>query len=356
MDYTKYKIEDFASNESFIDWVNKSDPEAVKYWDLYLSTHPEIRDTVEKARILVLNLKHAERTAHDEAQVESIWHKIEHTVESRPVPETKVKRYRVLAFASATVFCVCVAAWFLLQENSGQQTTDYYANYKKLPDFVEQVNTTPEAQKVQLQDGSVVVLAANSSLKYKSDYLNDSTRSVYLIGEAFFDVTKNPYKPFIVHSNEILVKVLGTSFRVSAPENKTNVIVSVKTGKVSVSADNGHEKKDGVILLPNQQVKYERKEQSFEKTLIEAPEIVNQAIKETDFRFENTPITEVFKKMESAYGIEIIFNEEIMKKCYLTAPLGSEPMLEKLKIICHTIGASYEVIDANIVINSSGCQ
>ncbi len=61
MDYTKFNVEDFASNESFIDWVNQSDPEAVKYWDLYISTHPEIRDTVEKARILVLNLKLAEK-------------------------------------------------------------------------------------------------------------------------------------------------------------------------------------------------------------------------------------------------------------------------------------------------------
>jgi ferric-dicitrate binding protein FerR (iron transport regulator) len=286
-----------------------------------------------------------------------MWRKIEHAVELRPVSQTKVKRNRVLAFASVIIFCACGASWFLLQEGNPQHANQNYTYYKKLPDFVEQVNKTDQPQKVQLQDGSVVVLAAKSSLKYKSDYLNDSTRSVYLMGEAFFDVTKNPYKPFIVHSNELLVKVLGTSFRVSAPENKTNVIVSVKTGKVSVYANNGlRDKKDGVILLPNQQVKYEREAQSFEKTLIESPEIVNQTIKEADFLFENTPITEVFKKMESAYGIEIIFNEEIMKKCYLTAPLGSEPMLEKINIICHTIGASYEVIDANIVINSSGCQ
>jgi len=356
MDYTKFNVEDFASNESFIDWVNQSDPEAVKYWDLYLSTHPEIRDTVEKARILVLNIKHAEKANHDSGQVESIWRNIEVAVESPAEVQSKFGRSWMLAAASFLIVCTAFAIWFFIQEEGTKQSSNYYAYSDDLPDFIEEVNDTDKPKHVQLEDGSVVVLESKSSLKYKGDFNNDSTRDVYLSGEGFFDVVKNPYKPFIVHSNELSVKVLGTSFRVSAPKNNSNVIVAVKTGKVSVytNKDNG-DKKDGVILLPNQQVKYERKEQSFEKTLIEVPEILNQKITQSDFIFENTPIAEVFKKMESAYGIEIIFNDEIMKNSYLTAPLGSESMIEKLKIICQTIGASYEIIDANVVINSSGC-
>jgi transmembrane sensor len=356
MDYSKFNVEDFASNDSFIDWVNQSDPEAVKYWDLYLSTHPEIRDTVEKARVLVLNLKQAEKTEHDAAQVESMWRNIERSVETRTAHRPKVKTRQALVMASVLIVCA-FGVWLIWQRTAMQQPADYYSYSNQLPDFVEEINKSDEPRKVTLQDGSTVMLAAKSSLKYKVDYQNDSTRSVFLLGEAFFEVSKNPYKPFIVHSNELFVQVLGTSFRVSAPENKSNVIVSVKTGKVSVYTSNSlRDKKGGVILLPNQQVNYKRKEQSFEKTLIEAPEIVSNTIKPNDFVFENTPIAEVFAKIESAYGIEIVFNEETMKNCYLTVPLGSEPMLDKLKIICQTIGASYEVIDANIVINSSGCK
>jgi hypothetical protein len=155
--------------------------------------------------------------------------------------------------------------------------------------------------------------------------------------------------------------VLGTSFRVEAPEEGENVFVSVKTGTVSVyaAADNvtNSRKHGGVILLPNQQVHYERKEHLFAKTVVDAPEILGTTVfSQKDFLFDNAPIAEVFNTIESAYGIEIIFNEEVMKNCYITAPLGSESMREKLKIICQTIGASYEIIDANVVINSAGCQ
>jgi ferric-dicitrate binding protein FerR (iron transport regulator) len=227
-------------------------------------------------------------------------------------------------------------------------------------DFIEQVNETDKPLSVRLADGSTVLLEAKSRLKYKATYLEDSTRQVYLLGKAFFDVVKNPYKPFIVHSSEIIVKVLGTSFRVEAPEDAAQILVSVKTGKVSVSAVadavTGSRQKEGVILLPNQQASYERKERLFSKTLVDAPQVLDTtAIKRADFVFDNTPIAEVFRRMESAYGIEIIFNDEVMKNCYITAPLGVESMREKLKIICETIDASYEIIDAQVVINSAGC-
>lgn len=360
MDYSKFNVEDLASNERFIDWVNQSDPEAVKYWDLYISAHPEIRDTVEKARALVINLRLAEELGEDANRVESMWRNIRVAVESPVHVPTKSSVSRVLVLMSFLFLCCSVAIWFFLSTGDTDGSADFHTYQQRLPEFVEQVNETDKPLKVQLADGSQVTLYSKSRLKYKARYEDDSTRKVYLLGEAFFDVAKNPYKPFIVHSNEVLVKVLGTSFRVSAPENGKNVVVAVKTGKVSVYAvmdhDSARDRKGGVILLPNQQVSYERVGQSFEKTLIAAPEVVNGAITPGDFVFENTPIAQVFGTIEKAYGIEIIFNEEIMKNCYLTAPLGSEPMMEKLKVICQTIGATYEIIDANVVINSSGCQ
>lgn len=359
MDYTKFNVEDFASNESFIDWVRQSDPEAVKYWDLYISDHPEIRPTVEKARALVLNLRQAEEVSYDAARVESMWDTIRDRVEkqSKAPSRTSTKVGWAMALACFLFLCVSVAVWLVFPEMKGEEQLSKY--HQQSSDFVEQVNETDKPLRVQLADGSVIVLDAKSRLKYKSTFLEDSTRQVYLLGQAFFDVVKNPYKPFIVHSNEIVVKVLGTSFRVEAPENGENILVSVKTGKVSVYSDKvaNKQQQDGVILLPNQQVSYERKKQLFAKTLVESPEVLGTTIfTKDDFVFDNTPIAEVFRTMEEAYGIEIIFNEDVMKNCYITAPLGSESMREKLKIICQTIGATYEIIDANVVINSSGCQ
>ena len=364
MDYTNFTVEDFASNQSFIHWVNKSDPEAVKHWDFYLSEHPEVHSTVEKARAMVINLRLAVDTKNNPAQIESIWNKIQDKVaaegQKQAPPRAASKVNKAMVLVSLLFLCICIATWLVLQHKiEGTESPDYYTYKKSLPDFFEQVNETGKPLKIQLADGSIVVLESKSRLKYKANYLEDSIRNVYLLGEAFFEVARNPHKPFIVHSNEVFVEVLGTSFRVEAPENGKSIVVSVKTGKVSVYAirdrAGNKDKKDGVILLPNQQVSYERTEKLFEKMLVDAPEILDTGIAKADFVFDNTPIAKVFKTMETAYGIDIIFDQEMMKDCNITAPLGSEPMIEKLKIICETIGATFEIIDARVVVSSSGC-
>ena len=357
MDYTKFNVEDFASNESFIDWVNQADPEAVKYWELYIAEHPEIVPVVEKARALVINLKRAEDVPGDEDQVHAIWTKIEARVDRKPERVSSV-RTRIAVLASVLIVVCAGIVWQLAGDNSSP-AQDLYTYQHETDNYAEQVNETGKPLRIQLADGSIVTLQDKSRLKYKSDYTNVTAREVYLLGDAFFEVTKDPYRPFIVHTNEVLTKVLGTSFRVQAPEGAKDIIVSVKTGKVSVytagQTNETDDTKEGVILLPNQQVKYERAEQSFDKALVEIPEVVNPAVESADFNFDNTPIREVFKTLEDAYGVEILYNEELMDKCFITAPLGSEPLFEKLKIICQTIGANYEVIDTRIIINSSGC-
>jgi ferric-dicitrate binding protein FerR (iron transport regulator) len=360
MDHRNLTVEDLASNESFIDWVKQSDPEAVKYWDLYISTHPEIKAKVEKARALVLNLKAAEEIEHDSAQIDSIWAKIQDRVEAKTTRSSKStvsKMTWAVAVASILLLSTAIVFWFQLQPTPLDQPLSAYN--QQGDDFVERINETDQPLEVQLEDGSVVVLESKSRLKYKKGFLHDSTRQVYMLGKAFFNVTKNPYKPFIVHSNEIVVKVLGTSFHVESPENGENILVSVKTGRVSVSAPTDvvkNNKQDGVILLPNQQVTYERKNRQFEKTLVESPEFLGAAgITSRDFVFDNVPIARVFQTIESAYGVEIIFNEEVMKNCYVRATLGSESLREKLNVICATVQSSYEIIDANVVINSTGC-
>lgn len=360
MDHKNLTVEDLASNESFIDWVKQSDPEAVKYWDLYISTHPDIKAKVEKARALVLNLKAAEGIDYDSAQIDSIWAKIQDRVEAKTTrsPQgTGSKMTWAVAIASIFLLSTSIVFWFLSRPAGHDQTLSAYN--QQGDDFIERINETDQPLEVQLEDGSTIVLESKSRLKYKKGFLHDSSRQVYMLGKAFFNVTKNPYKPFIVHSNEIVVKVLGTSFRIESPEHGENILVSVKTGKVSVFAPTDvikNNKRDGVILLPNQQVTYARKNHQFEKTLIESPEFLGEGITSKDFVFDNVPIATAFQTIESAYGVEIIFNEEVMRNCYITAPLGSESLREKLKIICETIGASYEIIDANVVINSAGCQ
>jgi transmembrane sensor len=360
-DYTKYSIEDFASNESFVDWVYQSDPEAIKFWALYISEHPEILQKVEEARVFVLNLKKTEEIEFSDDQIASILKNVNDKID-RKARGHKTRSFGKLMLVAASSITLAVASFAVLyilnKTNVVNTTSASSAEYQNgLTDYVEQVNETGKILEIQLSDGTRISLENKSRLKYKANFVGDSAREVYLLGEAFFDVARDPHKPFRVHSNEIITEVLGTSFRVKALE-ESDVTVSVRTGRVSVYASQEKQtdvNKDGVILMPNEQVTYERDQQVFDKMLVSKPEVLRDELKEKDFNFENAPIGDVFAKLEDAYGIEIVFSDETMKNCFITAPLGSEPLFEKLKIICQTIGARYEIIETRVVISSSGC-
>jgi ferric-dicitrate binding protein FerR (iron transport regulator) len=111
--------------------------------------------------------------------------------------------------------------------------------------------------KVVLPDKSVVWINAGSSLKYNKSF-NKINREVYLEGEAYFEVSHDSLKPFIVKSDALDVKVLGTRFNVKAYENDQTVDVCLISGKVDVHFNEEASALPNVIMKPNQLVSYHR--------------------------------------------------------------------------------------------------
>lgn len=364
MDYSKFEIEDFAADDYFIRWVMDADPEAARFWEAYKINNPVAAHKIDQARILLLNLRRAEQTLHRPAQVEKLWQQIEAVVSDISAFENPPKRqFTFLKIAASVSVLMLVAILYFSDHFFSYGPSQGIATTVDDGEFIEEVNTTGSVIRMHLSDGSLVSLEDNSRLRYRKDHTGLPYRQVYLSGEAFFDIAKNPKQPFIVYANEVVTKVLGTSFRVKAYDGDNDILVSVKEGKVSVYsalrkkkvADPIESEVNGVVLTPNQQVVYARKDNSFVKTLIDAPEVVNDAVQRA-FVFKNASVKQVFGVLEKAYGVEIIFNEEVMQHCYLTVPLGDEPLFEKLKIICRTIGATYELIDTKVVVSSRGCS
>lgn len=356
MDYTQYNVEDLAADESFVAWAHRSDPEAVRFWEAFMEQHPEMVVRIHQARVLVLNLKNVQEKRFSEHYINTLWARIEEEIP--PVPQ-KPKKSR-LAWAVVPLVLAGLAVFLYTSFNITSLAEDTFALTDIIDDgMVEEVNLSEGPLRVFLADGSTVILEPNSRLRYSKKFVEGASREVFLSGVAFFDVARNPAQPFLVHTDDVVTRVLGTSFRVEAPANGSEVIVAVKTGRVSVysrKADPAHQSSSGaVILAANQQVTYRREDDAFGKSLVPEPEIVKPAIRVNQFNFENTAISEVFRVLEEAYGVEIIFDEEVMANCFVTAPLGSESLFEKLRIICRAIGARYETIDASVVITSTGC-
>jgi transmembrane sensor len=80
------------------------------------------------------------------------------------------------------------------------------------------------------------------------------------------------------------------------------------------------------------------------------------AVQPFDFRFRNAPVSDVLRAIGQAYGITLVYDEDLLSRCPLTATLTQESLYGKLDLICKAIGADYQLIDGQIVVNTKGCE
>ncbi|GAB4021205.1 FecR family protein [Spirosoma migulaei] len=281
------------------------------------------------------------------------------TVKTAPVKHFQFRPYWAVA---AAVLLISGLSWYFISQSTLELPAQQeQVSEAKLP-FTERTNTSAVPERVVLSDRSVVTLQPGSSLRYPIAFAGNN-REVTLVGEAFFEVQKNPHKPFLVYSHDLITKVLGTSFRIKADPTDRNVTVAVQTGRVSVYspklATQTKSKSDpetiGVVLTPNQQVTYLGQEHRLVKTLVEKPVVLIPEAELASFTFQNAPVSKIMAAIEKTYGVDVVYDEELMANCFITTSLDQENLYDKLTIICKLLGATYKVIDAQIVITGSGC-
>ncbi|GAB3892119.1 FecR family protein [Larkinella knui] len=362
MDYIHYSAEDFIVDDYFRKWVNGQLPQEDTFWPEWVRHHPEKEALISQAKFVLkaLEMKHIPIT---DAKVSDKVRQMLEETDAQLTVERSFWATNWWKLAAAVVLVLGISGYFLNQKLLNPTRYDELVMAQANP-TIEKVNNSNQPIKISLSDGSIITLQPKSKLSYPETFAKEA-RTVFLSGEGFFDIAKNPRKPFLVYANELVTKVLGTSFSIRAFEKDKDVVVKVFTGKVSVlsgkeavhTASQPFSQTDGVILMPNQMVIYERTPDKLTKTLVENPKmIVPQPIDSNPFNFQNTPVSQTFEVLEKGYGVPILYDEEVLKNCTVTAPLGSESLYEKLDIICKVIRATYEVVDAQIIITSKGCK
>jgi transmembrane sensor len=364
--YRNLNPEELASDGTFRNWALYNDPDARVFWEQWLDQNPDKLELVEKAKNLLMSTHQAFDKISDQevaAEIYRLSHAIgENTARKASPLITFVKYWHSIA---ATLILMMGIGWYLATKETKQASTIAYRKILseiKEP-LMEQANLTNKPRLIVLEDGSSIVLQPHSKITFPAHF-DGTRREVFLSGEAFFEVSKNPDKPFYVYASTLATKVLGTSFKISAFENAKDIKVVVKTGRVSVfpiteeavSDQHAENKLGGMILTPNQQITFALKELRLTRSLVKDPKLLELPIQRQSFVFKATPIDEVFAAMEKSYGVKIVFDSEIMKNCYLTASLSDEPLFEKVDLICKTIGAQYEQMDASIIVTSKGCM
>ncbi|MFD1819721.1 protein of unknown function [Pseudarcicella hirudinis] len=369
--YLEYDIEDFVWDDYFRQWVLIPTRESDNFWKNWIVQYPEKAKLIEDARTLVKALKVNEQSLSDQEIQNVVRHTLELAEEKEAAENFEQPGFisinrKFWIQAAAAVAILVGLSWGVKTNFVPKNSVN--VSYEKLVSntsslLTETLNEHENPLPVKLSDGSLVILTKGSRISYPKTF-SGSKREVFLSGEAFFEVTKNPEKPFLVYANGLITKVLGTSFRVRAYESDKDVTVEVKTGRVSVFAQSDPKIKEkatnreleGVVLTPNQKIIYAREDVRLTKSLVEAPVMIATEKSKQSFEFEDTPVSEVLLAIEKAYSVDIVFDEELLANCPLTASLTDLQLFEKLNIICKGVEARYEILDGQIVIYSKGCK
>jgi transmembrane sensor len=363
-DYRNFLPEELAADPSFRRWVIYNDPEEAIFWTEWLENNPDKQELVANANTILEQTEAAFNNITEDEIANEIY-RLSHAIGEK----TAKKSFLQIRFKphwyhmAASVLLLIFAGWWLNKQTASQQQSDQYkVILSRISEpLVQEENLTDQAKLVLLEDGSSVLLQPKSRITYPKRF-ESGKREVFLTGEAFFEVAKNPHKPFYVYAHTLATKVLGTSFKVSAFDD-SQVKVVVKTGRVSVfpmteealSKQHANDQLGGMVLTPNQQIVFAARELRLTRSLIPNPKMLELPIQRQSFDFKGTPIIEVFAALEKSYGVKIVFDADVMRNCYLTASLSDEPLFEKINLICKTLGAEYEQLDASIIINSKGC-
>ena len=205
--------------------------------------------------------------------------------------------------------------------------------------------------EVVLPDSSHVYLNAGSTLRYPRHF-HGGERRVSLSGEAFFEVTHDPSRPFTVQAAGALVQVLGTSFNVRAYDMAATVQVVVKTGRVALSPRKEPERK--VILLPGTKGTYDPARGALSKE--ENRDVNYLAWKTRRMVFDNDPLSVIVRTLNEVYHADIVIGGSGLAECRVTATFDRQPLEAVLHILQSTLGLEVRKKGEKIILLGEGCH
>ncbi|NTE00431.1 DUF4974 domain-containing protein [Agrobacterium tumefaciens] len=205
-----------------------------------------------------------------------------------------------------------------------------------------------EMKTITLADGSTVKINSASQLSYPVKF-NGAMRNVYLSGEAFFEVKKDPQHPFIVHTKKTEVKVLGTAFDVKAYPNDAAEETTLIRGKVLISLKD--DTKQHFNLKPND--KFVLSDGKVAMSKVNDPlgeEAMETAWMNHQLIYKNNRFDEIARRFERWYGVKIVFKDPELKAITFTGLVDQEPLNEALDVLKLIENFNYSIKGKNVYI------
>ncbi|MFA4851711.1 MAG: FecR domain-containing protein [Bacteroidales bacterium] len=317
----------------------KSDPANQKIFTEYQKTW----SVVEKVKI------------NNDIDIDEEWEKIKPLInnslfrqETKVVPIIPIYAERTIgwnffykAVRIAAIFTVFAAISYVIY---------HYLNQPETKQLFAQTETIEN----KLPDGTSVTLNKGSSIEYPENFEADDKRTVTLKGEAYFNVTPDKTKPFIIAAEDIRVEVLGTSFYVSTDAAKGRVEVILTSGKVAVY----HKDKPSecIILEPGEKAEFSKTEGKISKS--ENDDANYMAFKTKKLVFSDTPLSEVVLDLNKVYHSNITIKNNTLANCPVTTTIDANisNLDGALDILNGTLFIKITKTNSGIEISGNGCK
>lgn len=369
MNYLRHKAEDLVMDESFQQYCTGTNPAAVRFWEQWLQEHPDKQELVRVARALYLRLNGGldadTFTQHHQQFAAAL---AENGIKpGMQLPTGIIRRangWKWYAIAVAAMLSgLLIMMWFMQPEMPGQQTL---VAKDKRPVYVSQPG---ERKSFQLPDGTKVVLNAGSTLWLEDSFYNGK-RTLTLEGEAYFDVAQDASAPFILHTPEMKITVLGTAFNVKAYKDDETNETSLVKGRVRVDLRAGQQ----VYLKPEEKVTVSLKHHTTQEiqtistrkepkakvyysidSLTHIPHdsaTVELSWVDNRLIFADESLGEIARKLERWYGVKIQFDAEELRQYRFTAHFNKETLQRVLEVLRFSREFDFRFENAHTVVLS----
>lgn len=284
-----------------------------------------------------------------------LWNGIEEQIRMSEEPTENLKRGR---FTSFTTWSFRIAAVLII----GILTSIFFFKFQEsrtVSEFHTITTQKNNVSRVKLSDGTIIWVKAGSNLRYPEEF-GITNREVFLEGEAFFDVAHQVNKPFLVHTSDLTIRVLGTAFNIKSYKDQGTIETTLVRGQVKIEKENMPETEE-IILKPNERAIYNKdsKAMNIEKSIDVAEVIVKEMetkIPAPVLVFDETPFNKVFAQLEQRYHVKIHIDQKENLSCKLTADLQKEGLAEILQLLEVTHQIRYRIVGDEVYISGKLCH
>ncbi|MEM7373921.1 MAG: FecR domain-containing protein [Bacteroidota bacterium] len=333
--YASFTEEDYLEDQHFRHWVLRSNTEPSEWWQGLFARYPEQKQIAEQARVLLLNMKEdfQAEALGDNALDESFISELKHQLtRERSAKVSKMNRgtfIQRLAIAASIAFILGAASWkWLIQPNGNMRI----------------ISTAYSEWKTQtLPDGSEVKLNANSEIRFAKNWTQGEHRTVWLSGEAFFDVAKDSLgATFSVITEDLEVEVLGTAFNVHCRGKQTGVFLQEGT----IRLDLGENEK---LMIPGEYIAYSAPQKKITEYELTASETL-ASWKEGSLILEDETVKSILDKIAEIYGYEVVVHHQKSLAEQKTIAIPMDKIEIAIPILEKTLGVKIQITKDQLII------